>query len=600
MTHVHEGTTGMSDWLISRVRAWVTDDPDEATAAEVNALFHAAEQSDQHAIEELTDRFSGSLQFGTAGLRGAIGGGSNRMNRAVVIRAAAGLTGFLDDSLGGESPVVVIGYDARHYSRVFALDTAAVVTAAGGRALLMPQEWPTPVLAFAVRHLNADAGVMVTASHNPAADNGYKVYLGGRVVTDAGQGAQIVPPYDSAIATKIAAVKQVADVVRAPEGWEVLSDDVHVAYLDAIASRPTHPGVGSLRVVTTAMHGVGGPTLTRALVAAGVTDLHTVAAQAEPDPAFPTVVFPNPEEPGAMDLAFELAREVEADLIIAVDPDADRCAVAIPDAVVDGGWRRLSGDETGALLGDQSGAAIAAAGLASTGPDGPLLACSIVSSRHLAAIACAHGLRHRATLTGFKWISRVPHLAFGYEEALGYCVAPELVRDKDGISAAVSVVALLASLRERGSDLQGALDAMAVRDGLYASAPVSVRVENIALIAQAMERLRSNPPATLGGSAVTRVVDLANGLDVPDADGVNGGDYVVPPTDGMLLETADGSRVIVRPSGTEPKLKAYLDVVVEVDDEPTLAHGTGLSRAKSLAAARLAAIGADVRVATGL
>ena len=600
MTHVHEGTTGMSDWLISRVRAWVTDDPDEATAAEVNALFHAAEQGDQHAIEELTDRFSGSLQFGTAGLRGAIGGGSNRMNRAVVIRAAAGLTGFLDDSLGGESPVVVIGYDARHYSRVFALDTAAVVTAAGGRALLMPQEWPTPVLAFAVRHLNADAGVMVTASHNPAADNGYKVYLGGRVVTDAGQGAQIVPPYDSAIATKIAAVKQVADVVRAPEGWEVLSDDVHVAYLDAIASRPTHPGVGSLRVVTTAMHGVGGPTLTRALVAAGVTDLHTVAAQAEPDPAFPTVVFPNPEEPGAMDLAFELAREVQADLIIAVDPDADRCAVAIPDADVDGGWRRLSGDETGALLGDQSGAAIAAAGLASTGPDGPLLACSIVSSRHLAAIARAHGLRHRATLTGFKWISRVPHLAFGYEEALGYCVAPDLVRDKDGISAAVSVVALLASLREQGSDLQGALDAMAVRDGLYASAPVSVRVENIALIAQAMERLRSNPPATLGGSAVTRVVDLANGLDVPDSDGVNGGDYVVPPTDGMLLETADGSRVIVRPSGTEPKLKAYLDVVVEVDDEPTLAHGTGLSRAKSLAAARLAAIGADVRVATGL
>ena len=600
MTHVHKGTTGMSDWLISRVRAWVTDDPDEATAAEVNALFHAAEQGDQHAIEELTDRFSGSLQFGTAGLRGAIGGGSNRMNRAVVIRAAAGLTGFLDDSLGGESPVVVIGYDARHYSRVFALDTAAVVTAAGGRALLMPQEWPTPVLAFAVRHLNADAGVMVTASHNPAADNGYKVYLGGRVVTDAGQGAQIVPPYDSAIATKIAAVKQVADVARAPEGWEVLSDDVHVAYLDAIASRPTHPGVGSLRVVTTAMHGVGGPTLTRALVAAGVTDLHTVAAQAEPDPAFPTVVFPNPEEPGAMDLAFELAREVEADLIIAVDPDADRCAVAIPDAVVDGGWRRLSGDETGALLGDQSGAAIAAAGLASTGPDGPLLACSIVSSRHLAAIACAHGLRHRATLTGFKWISRVPHLAFGYEEALGYCVAPDLVRDKDGISAAVSVVALLASLREQGSDLQGALDAMAVRDGLYASAPVSVRVENIALIAQAMERLRSNPPATLGGSAVTRVVDLANGLDVPDSDGVNGGDYVVPPTDGMLLETADGSRVIVRPSGTEPKLKAYLDVVVEVDDEPTLAHGTGLPRAKALAAARLAAIGADVRVATGL
>ncbi|TGO06201.1 phospho-sugar mutase [Serinibacter arcticus] len=592
---------------LSRARAWVLDDPDEATAAEITALCHAAEQGDDAASADLIDRFAGTLQFGTAGLRGAIGGGSNRMNRAVVLRAAAGLTSYLTRTLaeqdGGEArgarPRVVIGYDARHYSSVFAHDTAAVVTAAGGEALLMPQEWPTPVLAFAVRHLGADAGVMVTASHNPAADNGYKVYLGGRIVTDAGQGAQIVPPYDAAIAAGIAAVKQVADIPRAAGGWTVLDDDVHAAYLAALAAGAAgvgHPGVGSLRVVTTAMHGVGGATLTSALVAAGVTDLHTVPEQAEPDPAFPTVAFPNPEEPGAMDLAFRCARDLDADVIIAVDPDADRCAVAIPDAGAEGGWRRLSGDETGALLGEQVASALAGTPAAQDA----VLACSIVSSRQLAAIGRAHGLRHRATLTGFKWISRVPGLVFGYEEALGYCVAPAAVRDKDGISAAVAVVTLLAAARERGSDLQGELDALAVRDGLHATAPVTVRVTDLSLIGEAMGRLRAAPPATLGGSAVSRVVDLGDGLEVPDPDGVNGGAYTVPGTDGVLLETSDGSRVIVRPSGTEPKLKAYLEVLVPVEDGASLAHGSALERARALAAARLTAIADDVRVATGL
>jgi phosphomannomutase len=589
---------------LSRARAWVLDDPDEATAAEITALCHAAEQGDDAASAELIDRFAGTLQFGTAGLRGAIGGGSNRMNRAVVLRAAAGLTSYLTQTLAEQigpdaKPRVVIGYDARHYSSVFAHDTAAVVTAAGGEALLMPQEWPTPVLAFAVRHLSADAGVMVTASHNPAADNGYKVYLGGRIVTDAGQGAQIVPPYDAAIAAGIAAVKQVADIPRAVEGWTVLDDDVHTAYLAALAAGAAgggHPGVGALRVVTTAMHGVGGATLTSALVAAGVTDLHTVPEQAEPDPAFPTVAFPNPEEPGAMDLAFRCARDLDADVIIAVDPDADRCAVAIPDASADGGWRRLSGDETGALLGEQVASAVAGTSAAQDA----VLACSIVSSRQLAAIGRAHGLRHRATLTGFKWISRVPGLVFGYEEALGYCVAPAAVRDKDGISAAVAVVTLLAAARERGSDLQGELDALALRDGLYATAPVTVRVTDLSLIGEAMGRLRAAPPAALGGSDVTRAVDLAGGLEVSDPDGVNGGAYTVPGTDGILLETADGSRVIVRPSGTEPKLKAYLEVLVPVEDGASLVHGSALDRARALAAARLAAIADDVRVATGL
>ncbi|ROR97488.1 phosphomannomutase [Salana multivorans] len=603
------GLDRLADWVLPRALAWLADDPDEATAAEATALVHAAEQGDADAIRELTDRFSGTLQFGTAGLRGAIGAGSNRMNRAVVLRAAAGLVAFLRAELAatGGRPRVVIGYDARHYSRVFALDTAAVVTAAGGEALLMPQEWPTPILAFAVRHLGADAGVMVTASHNPAADNGCKVYLGGRIVTGSGSGAQIVPPYDAAIAERIAAVKQVADIPRAESGWRVLDDTIHADYLAAIARQPVERGVGALRVVTTAMHGVGGATLTSALVRAGVTDLHTVAAQAEPDAAFPTVAFPNPEEPGAMDLAFALAREVDADLVLAVDPDADRCAVAVPDGAADGGWRRLSGDEVGSLLGEAAAQALAPGeagdgGDADASGDGgdaepadvPVLACSIVSSRHLAAIARAHGLRHRATLTGFKWISRVPGLVLGYEEALGYCVAPDVVRDKDGISASVAIVNLLARARADGGSLTDVLDALARRDGLYLSAPVTVRVDDVSLIGDAMARLRSQPPSSLGGSPVTRVIDLADGLDVPDADGVNGGAYRVPPTDGMWFETLDATRVVVRPSGTEPKLKAYLDVLVPIaDDEP-------VDGARWRARERLAAVAADVEAAIAI
>lgn len=593
----------LPDWVLPRAKAWLLDDPDEGTRAEVTALVHAAEQGDAGAVTELVDRFAGTLQFGTAGLRGAIGGGSNRMNRAVVLRAAAGLSNYLIRVLGerGEAtPTVVIGYDARHYSRIFATDTAAVVTAAGGRALLMPTEWPTPVLAFAVRHLGADAGVMVTASHNPAADNGYKVYLGGRMVTGAGQGAQIVPPYDTDIAAEIARVKQVADIPRVDEGWQVLDEEVYSAYLASLAASGSHPGVGALRVVTTAMHGVGGPALTAALVGCGVTDLHTVTEQFAPDPTFPTVSFPNPEEPGAMDLALELARSVAADVVLAVDPDADRCAVAVPDPVAEGGWRRLSGDEVGALLGEhmaRTAPSRAVGDCPEPGPEpGPVLACSIVSSRQLAAIARAHGYIHRSTLTGFKWISRVPGLVFGYEEALGYCVAPDQVRDKDGISAAVAVVNLLAQSRARGQDLLGVLDDLARRDGLYASAPLTVRVTDVALIAAAMARLRQSPPAALGGSPVTRVVDLADGLHVPDPTGTNGGEYTVPPTDGMWFETGQDTRVVVRPSGTEPKLKAYLDVYVPV----TGADPEALTNARAEAARRLAAVAADVSAATGL
>ncbi|ACQ81179.1 phosphoglucomutase/phosphomannomutase alpha/beta/alpha domain I [Beutenbergia cavernae DSM 12333] len=579
--------TALDDDVAARAAAWIDDDPDPAAAAELTAVLAAARAGDPDAVVDLADRFSGPLEFGTAGLRGPLGAGEHRMNRAVVIRAAAGLSAFLAAELPGERPRVVIGFDARHGSAQFARDTAAVVTAAGGEAILLARAWPTPVLAFAVRQLDADAGVMVTASHNPPADNGYKVYLGGRVVTDAGQGAQIVPPYDAAIASRIAAVDAVASVPRATEGWTTLGEAVLEDYLVRAAGLAA-PGSADLRIVLTPLHGVGGAAAAEALRRAGFDDVHVVAAQAAPDPDFPTVAFPNPEEPGALDLAFALARDVSADLVLAVDPDADRCGVAVPDAAAAERWRRLSGDDVGALLGAQA-AALAVAGGAGAEPEPPVLASSIVSSRLLARIAAAHGLRHRSTLTGFKWISRVPGLAYGYEEALGYCVDPAAVRDKDGISAAVRVASLAAALRAENRSLDDALDDLAREHGLHVTAPLTVRVDDLALIPAAMRRLREHPPTSLAGSPVVRSVDLTLGLRVATPEG----HYDVPPTEGLLYETQDGDRVIVRPSGTEPKLKAYLEVVQEV--------GPGdLAPARADAAARLADITADLRRAIGL
>lgn len=566
--------------LLAEAHAWVADDPDPATAAELQRVIADAETGSPDALADLQDRFAGMLQFGTAGLRGALGAGPMRMNRAVVIRAAAGLTAFLRDALE-DAPTVVIGYDARHGSARFAQDTADVVAAAGGRALLLPQPWPTPVLAFAVRHLSADAGVMVTASHNPPQDNGYKVYLGGRVVTDAGQGAQIVPPHDVEIAAAIGAVGTVADVPReaaaaagAGGSQEVLSADVLDAYVGR-ALQLVPPGAATaLRVVATPMHGVGGALLTRVLGEAGFADVTLVAEQAEPDPDFPTVAFPNPEEPGALDLAFATASRLGADLVIANDPDADRCSAAVPDATRPDGWRQLTGDEVGALLGDR----------VASDADG-VLACSVVSSRLLGRIAQAHGLAFRTTLTGFKWIARVPGLAFGYEEALGYCVDPDGVRDKDGITAALLLVSHAAQLAAGGRTLTDALDDLARRHGVHATGQLSVRVSDLGLIGAAMARLRQAPPTTLAGSAVVRAIDLAHG----------GG--ALPPTDGLLYETADGSRVVVRPSGTEPKLKCYLEAVapveVDVDDE-------GLAAARADADERLQRLRADIAAAAGV
>ncbi|MFJ5261254.1 phospho-sugar mutase [Streptomyces sp. NPDC088387] len=543
----------MSDDLLARARTWLAEDPDPETRAELAALIDAED------LAELGDRFAGMLQFGTAGLRGELGAGPMRMNRAVVVRAAAGLAAYLKRQ-GRAGGLVVVGYDARYKSADFARDTAAVMTGAGLRAAVLPHPLPTPVLAFAIRHLGAVAGVEVTASHNPPRDNGYKVYLG--------DGSQIVPPADAEIAAEIAAVGALADVPRPADGWETLDGAVLDAYLartDAVLA-PGSPRTA--RTVYTAMHGVGKDTLLAAFARAGFPEPVLVAEQAEPDPAFPTVAFPNPEEPGAMDLAFAKARESDPDLIVANDPDADRCAVAVRDG---GDWRMLRGDEVGALL---------AAHLVQRGARGTF-AESIVSSSLLGRIAEKAGLAYEETLTGFKWIARVEDLRYGYEEALGYCVDPDGVRDKDGITAALLVTELASELKERGRTLLDLLDDLAVEHGLHATDQLSVRVEDLSVIADAMRRLREHPPTELGGLAVTEAEDLTKGTES------------LPPTDGLRY-TLDGARVIVRPSGTEPKLKCYLEVV-----EPVGSHA-GLADARARAAARLAGIKRDLSAAAGI
>ncbi|GAQ60798.1 phospho-sugar mutase [Streptomyces scabiei] len=543
----------MHDDLIARAKAWLAEDPDPETRAELGALIDAADTA------ELTARFSGTLQFGTAGLRGELGAGPMRMNRSVVIRAAAGLAAYLNQQ-GAGGGLVVIGYDARHKSADFARDTAAVMTGAGLRAAVLPRPLPTPVLAFAIRHLGAVAGVEVTASHNPPRDNGYKVYLG--------DGSQIVPPADAGIAAEIDAVRSLDDVPRPDAGWDTLDDSVLDAYLartDAVLS-PGSPRTA--RTVYTAMHGVGKDTLLAAFARAGFPEPVLVAEQAEPDPDFPTVAFPNPEEPGAMDLAFAKARETDPDLIVANDPDADRCAAAVRDGA---DWRMLRGDEVGALLASH----LVARGVRGT------FAESIVSSSLLGRIAEKAGLPYEETLTGFKWIARVEGLRYGYEEALGYCVDPEGVRDKDGITAALLITELASRLKEEGRTLLDLLDDIAVEHGLHATDQLSVRVEDLSVIARAMERLRERPPTALAGLAVTTAEDLTRGTDR------------LPPTDGLRY-TLDGARVIVRPSGTEPKLKCYLEVVVPVADH------AGLPAARAKATDLLAGIKRDLSAAAGI
>ena len=535
-----------TDAVQQQARAWLADDPDPETRAELAEVLAGLPAT----ADDLADRFAGRLEFGTAGLRGEVRAGPNGMNRAVVRAAAAGLVAYLDAERA-DGPVV-IGYDARRGSTAFAEETARVCTGTGRTALLLPRILPTPVLAYAVRALGAAAGVMVTASHNPPADNGYKVYLG--------DGAQIVPPADRSIE---AAIQQVGPLTNVPLGGpgEVLDEKLVEAYLDAMAARVDAASPRTLTVAYTPMHGVGGETMVNAFLRAGFAAPHVVDEQFAPDPNFPTVSFPNPEEPGAVDLLVALAERVDADIAIANDPDADRCAVAVP---TDAGWRMLRGDEVGALLADH----LQRRGQAGT------YATTIVSSALLGAMCAARGVPYAETLTGFKWIMRAADdLAYGYEEALGYSVAPELVRDKDGISAALLVAELAAQLKAAGRTLTDRLDDLAREFGVHATDQYAVRVDDLAIIADAMAGLRAALPQQLLGRPVETAEDL-----LPDAD--------------VVILRGPGLRVVVRPSGTEPKLKAYLEVVVPV-------AGT-VAEARAEAAEQLAALRAEVATGLGL
>lgn len=514
---------------------WIADDPDQDDRAELQRVLARALAGSEREAAELADRFAGPLTFGTAGLRGPVRAGPNGMNRAVVVRTTAGLADWLRRH-GKAGGIAVVGRDARHRSELFCTTVAGVLAAAGFDVRVLPRPLPTPVLAFTVRRLGAVAGVQITASHNPPADNGYKVYL------DAG--AQIVGPVDAEIEAAIAAVPAAVSV---PTGstWTALGEDAVESYLDRVATLPRGTE-RALRVALTPMHGVGGRTALAALERAGFTDLHPVAEQFDPDADFPTVSFPNPEEPGATDLLLTLATTVDADLAVALDPDADRCALGVRDR--DGRWRMLRGDETGALLGEHVLATLDRA----AHPD-PLVATTIVSSSLLGSIAAAHGARYDETLTGFKWIVRAGDgqgtgLVFGYEEALGLCVDPDRVRDKDGISAAVLACDLAASAKAAGESLLDRLDALALRHGLHLTDQVSVPLAGTGTAA--MARLRADLPATLDGQPLA-VEDL------------------LPRTDGVRM-VGDGLRVVVRPSGTEPKLKAYLQVVEQVRDAAEL------------------------------
>lgn len=562
---------------IDRASAWMATDPDPDTRSELGALLREASAEIPGAAERVVDMFTGMLEFGTAGLRGPIGPGPNAMNVVMVRRAAWALGSHLLRVLDGaaDAPRVVIGYDARHKSDQFALDSARVLTALGVEVTLFPAPLPTPVLAYAVRAWGADAGVQVTASHNPAKDNGYKVYLGERITPDS-PGSQLVGPHDGQIHELLRRI-DVTEIAVADAGWTVLEAGFEHEYIAKVAALvPAAEGElasrrRAVRIVLTPIHGVGDATVRAVLGEAGFTDLTSVPEQAEPDPEFPTVYFPNPEEPGAMDLALKLADTISADVVIANDPDTDRCAVATQ---IDGAWQMLHGDVVGSLLGEMMARRF-------EGTPGAVIGNSIVSSRQLGAIAARYGLPSTQTLTGFKWISRAPGLVYGYEEALGYCVAPELVRDKDGISTALLMAEFVAELKAEGRTLADAIDDLARLDGVYLTRQVSARFEDLNDLSSTMERLLASPPSTLGGEAVTSSDDMSAGF------------RGLPPTTGLHLETASGARVIVRPSGTEPKVKAYLEVIrpVAADD---------VTAARAAATDAMDALEADVRAALGV
>ena len=517
----------ISDELRVEVEEWIALDPDPTTASQLRTWLESDNES------ELRAAFSGFLQFGTAGLRGPIGPGPSRMNRAVVSRAASGIASYMQER-GLRS--VVIGRDARHGSEEFTFESAAIFSGAGIQVFVLPRPLPTPVLAYAVRDLHVDCGIMVTASHNPPQDNGYKVYLGGVVDGINYNASQIVSPADEQISTLIA--QKNFELNRGTE-WTILNEDVLDRYVARTALlAPTYFDV---KAVYTAMHGVGTETVERTFAQANFNAPILVTAQTTPDPNFPTVAFPNPEEPGAIDLSLQVARAHSADVVIANDPDADRCAAAIEDQGI---WRMLTGDELGSLFGDY---------LANNSPEQYKERCfanSIVSSSLLSKIAKKHGIEFHETLTGFKWLAKLENLGFGYEEAIGYSVDPQTVNDKDGVSAAIMLARIAGELKSRGSSISEYLQKINAEYGFHKTVQISIRVADLSSIGRILDSIRRSQPEEIAGLKVLRFDDLLK----PEG--------TLPPTDGLRFYLERDVRVIIRPSGTEPKVKCYIEVVV--------------------------------------
>lgn len=521
----------MNAALIEEVTAWIADDPDPVTAAHLQSLL---DSGDEAALKPL---FSGFLQFGTAGLRGPIGAGPSCMNRAVVGRAAAGIAAYMAKR-GMKS--VVIGRDARYGSEDYTKESAEILSGAGMDVYILPRPLPTPVLAFATSHLKCDVGIMVTASHNPPQDNGYKVYIGPTADGINYATSQIINPTDTFIASEIADVKSLKSLPRGDK-WTVLGEDVINEYIQRTIKLAPRPG--DIKIVYTAMHGVGTETVQRVFNHAGFATLILVDEQCTPDPDFPTVAFPNPEEPGAIDLALAKARDFGADLVIANDPDADRCAAAINDPKF--GWRMLRGDELGVVFGEW---------IARTHPSGTM-GNSIVSSSALRKIAAHYGVDFKEVLTGFKWLAKIEDLAYGYEEAIGYAVDSETVNDKDGVSAALFLAQIAMDLKRDGLTLADLLDQIWARHGFHGTEQISIRVADMGAITRLLATLRSNPPQEIAGRAVEAIDDLA-----APTDGL-------PPTDGLRIWLAGGIRAIIRPSGTEAKMKCYIEVITKSGEE---------------------------------
>jgi phosphomannomutase len=515
----------MDSNLLADVRAWIADDPDPETSAQLTSLLESHDET------SLRKYFAGFLEFGTAGLRGPLGPGPSCMNQAVVGRTAAGLVKFMKER---SLTSVVIGRDARHGSDAFEQISAEIFSGAGFEVSVLPRPLPTPVLAFAVNELQADVGIMVTASHNPGSDNGYKVYLGGTVERVLYRGSQIISPADKQISAHIKSIDSLKSIPR-NRSWKTLDEDIIEKYVERtkiLAPRP-----GELKIVYTAMHGVGTKTLQRVFHRAGFPSLILVESQAKPDPDFPTLPFPNPEEKGALDLALETARTFDADLVIANDPDADRCSVAIKDR--DQLWRALRGDEIGAILGEM---------IARNCTSGTL-ANSIVSSSILSKIAAGHNLEFVETLTGFKYIAKIENLIFGYEEAIGFCVDSQTVNDKDGISAALLIAQIATDLKKEGKSFNDLLDEIWQNYGFHATEQISLRVNDLAFISTLMAKLRANPHSEIAGFKVISMDDLSKPVNS------------LPATDGLRFTLEKNIRIIIRPSGTEPKIKCYIEVV---------------------------------------